>query len=135
MLNEECACVLASEPTDSMVPKLVILVSILFYSFTAACGTTTTVHSIFKEHRKGMICEHTSSKVIPCLLHQYNKGQLSPIFFFCIVKIKTSSQVHFAFHLEGKKPASFKITPFPMSFPMLKKTLLASILLFACSSR
>lgn len=40
MLNEECACELASEPTDSMIPKLVILVSILFYSFTAAWGTT-----------------------------------------------------------------------------------------------
>lgn len=40
MLNEEYACELASEPTDSMIPKLVILVSILFYSFTAACGTT-----------------------------------------------------------------------------------------------
>lgn len=39
MLKEECACVLAPEPTDSMIPKLVILVRILFYSFTAACGT------------------------------------------------------------------------------------------------
>lgn len=38
-LKEECVCVLASEPTDCTIPKLVILVSILFCNFTVACGT------------------------------------------------------------------------------------------------